>query len=315
VRLIAALVLAALAAAADAQTPFRFAAFGDVPYFAFEMPAVRRLFNEMMEQDVAFAVHVGDIKSGATPCADDVLVERRGLLDAAPVPLVFVPGDNEWTDCHRELAGGFHPRERLDRVRALFFDSDKSLGQRKLRLTRQSEQPRFRSYRENVRWVAGQVLFVTLNIPGSNNNFGRNEKMDAEHAERMSANFAWLNDAIKRARAPTIRGIAIFVHGDPHFDGSRRRNDGYARFRDAIRAHAMTFPKPMLFVHGDGHSFAVDQPLRNPRTQAPLAHFTRVEVFGSPNVNWVRIDVAGPGAPLFSVAVGAGVTQPLDAPQ
>jgi hypothetical protein len=304
VKVLAAITAAAISFAAAAQTPFSFAAFGDAPYFEFEAPAVRRLFDEMAQHGVAFAVHVGDLKSGTTPCSDEMLLRRRALLDAAPVPLVFVPGDNEWSDCYRESAGAHQPRERLDRLRALFFGSNESLGQRRMRFAQQSDDSRFRSFRENVRWVAGQIVFVTLNMPGSNNNLGRNKSMDAEHAERMAANLAWLAAAVKLAREPPMRGIVIFAHADPGFGRKPRRIDGYAGLRNALRAHAATFRKPMLFVHGDGHRYRVDEPLRDPQTDRPLDHFTRVEVFGSPTVNWVRIEIAPEGERLFNITPG-----------
>ena len=36
-------------------------------------------------------------------------------------PLVYTPGDNEWTDCHRTSNGGYTPTERLDVIRTTFF--------------------------------------------------------------------------------------------------------------------------------------------------------------------------------------------------
>jgi hypothetical protein len=43
-------------------------------------------------------------------------------------------------------------------------------GQRAMTIMRQSDQAKFRSYRENTRWETDGVLFVTLNVPGDNNN-------------------------------------------------------------------------------------------------------------------------------------------------
>lgn len=48
----------------------------------------------------------------------------------------------------------------------------------------------------------------------------------------------------------------------------------------------------MLLVHGDTHRYRVDRPLRDPSNGAPLATFTRVGVFGSPEMNWVRVRVS-----------------------
>lgn len=305
-RALLAVALAAWSLAALAQgVAFSFAVLGDTPYNALEVLAVQHMLRQADQAGVAFVVHVGDLKSASEPCSDRLLRERYALLDASPRPLVYVPGDNEWTDCQRQSAGGYDPRERLDALRRIFFPDDESLGRQKLRLIRQSDSDaRFRPYRENARWIAGNVLFVTLNVSGTNNNLGRNERMDGEHAERMTANFAWLTQAVALARQPAIRGLVVFAHADPRFDRPADPADGYTGWRYALRAHVSTLDKPVLYVHGDGHRYRVDQPLRNLLTHDRIATFTRVEVFGSPAVGWVRVNVDPDAAPPFAIAPG-----------
>jgi hypothetical protein len=301
---LAAAALAAFALAAHGAERFSFAAFDDTPYFAFEEPAVVRLIESFADAHVAFAVHVGDFKSGSAQCSDELFEQRLRMLDASPVPLVFTPGDNEWVDCRRATAGGYDPLERLEKLRELFHAGAVSLGRRTMPLARQSADPRFRTYRENVRWTYGGVVFIALNIPGSNNNLGRTPAMDAEHAARMAANFEWLDEAVRRAEAPEMRGLVVFTHADPRFGRGPPRVDGFARYREALRAHAEWLAKPLLLVHGDGHRYRVDRPLRDRATGRPLAHFTRLEVFGAPEVNWVRIDVDPANPRLFAVSPG-----------
>jgi hypothetical protein len=309
-RTLAAVVLCALALGASAAERFSFAVFGDTPYFAHEEAGVARLLESLRDAGVAFVVHVGDFKSSATPCSDAVFADRIRLLDASPVPLVFVPGDNDWTDCHTPRAGGHDPLERLAKLRAMFYAGDTGLGSGSLRLVRQSEDERFRGYRENVRWLADGVVFVALNVPGSNNNLGRNAAMDAEHEERMRANFEWLDEAVKRAEAPDIRGLVVFAHADPRFGRGAPRKDGYARFREVLLTHAAWLGKPMLLVHGDGHRYRVDQPLRDRASGRPIESFTRVEVFGAPDLNWVRVVVDPANPRLFAISPGSTAPSP-----
>jgi len=40
------------------------------------------------------------------------------------------------------------------------------LGQRVIQLERQSAQSAYASYREDVRWTVGNVVFLTLSLPG-----------------------------------------------------------------------------------------------------------------------------------------------------
>jgi hypothetical protein len=301
-RILAVLALAA-AQSGFAAERFSFAAVGDIPYFAFEVPAVAQLLDALPARDVAFVVHVGDIKHGSTPCSDEMLETQRRLVDASPLPLVYTPGDNEWTDCHRGAAGSYDPIERLTKLRALFFPDSESLGRQRFAVARQSDDPRFAEYRENARWTHGGVVFVTLNVPGSNNNLGRNPEQDAEHHRRMRANLAWLEAAVKAAQSPGVLGLVVVAHADPRFDRATRGNDGYARYREALRGHAERLRKPMLLVHGDGHRYRVDQPLKG-RDGVLLANFTRLETFGAPGVAWVRVEVDPANPRLFSIAPG-----------
>ena len=70
----------------------------------------------MEREELAFVVHDGDLKSGSSLCSDEVLRDMLDVFQASKTPLVYVPGDNEWTDCHRASNGGYDPLERLDNL-------------------------------------------------------------------------------------------------------------------------------------------------------------------------------------------------------
>jgi hypothetical protein len=93
------------------------------------------VLRDIAEQHPAFIVHAGDFKSGVARCSDEIFLDRRALFDASTVPLIYVPGDNEWTDCSRLLAGQFDPLERLGKLREIFFDTARSLGTNSDRLS------------------------------------------------------------------------------------------------------------------------------------------------------------------------------------
>jgi hypothetical protein len=65
--------------------------------------------------------------------------DRLGLAQSSRHPFIFVPGDNEWADCHQARPRTYDPFERLAKLRQMFFQGDRSLGRRTMRLTRQSE--------------------------------------------------------------------------------------------------------------------------------------------------------------------------------
>ncbi len=299
-----ALALAALLIAPPvaAQGRFSFALIGDTPYFAFEVQGFPAVLATLDAAPLAFVAHLGDFKHARAPCDDALFEERRKMFDASRHPFVFVPGDNEWTDCH---VAGFDPLERLAALRRIFHSGGESQGQRRLALTRQSSDPRFAGYRENVRWRYGRILFVGVNVPGSNNNLGRNATMDTEHRHRMAAVFDWLDESMKLAERNHLAGVVIMFHANPGFDGKARRPrgapDGYAELRNVLRAHAAWIARPVLLAHGDTHAFRHDQPLLDRAHGTPLASFIRVEVPGSPAAEPVLVDVDPVHPAVFSV--------------
>src|SRR4051812_2596886 len=207
----AALLLLAAGCASFAQPgpgSIAFALIGDAPYNAIEIPEFDRLVDEMNAQDLAFVIHVGDITSGEGPCSDEWFEARKRQFQRSKHPFIVIPGDNDWVDCHRS---GRDPMERLDFSRRLFEPGDESLGERRIRLERQSSDPRFAEYREHMRWVAADVLFVGVTVQGSNNNLGRTRAMDREVEKRMAAVFEWLDEAVKMVEQRNLRGLVIFA--------------------------------------------------------------------------------------------------------
>ena len=150
---------------------FAFALIGDMQYSAQEETKFLNLRDSINKENVAFVLHDGDCKSSSSLCSDALYLQRLELSQTFESPFVYVFGDKEWTDCHRTAAGAFDPLESLDKLRQIFTQGDQSLGKHTLRLDRQSKNPLFSEYRENVRWEYGGVMFVDLNIPGSNNNY------------------------------------------------------------------------------------------------------------------------------------------------
>ena len=217
------LTLASIVTAANhtASESFRIGVFGDMPYIAGykdPMPvlkAYRNLLDDINAHDAAFVVHVGDITNGPY-CGDSVLNVRYQEFQSLEHPVVYLFGDNEWTDCRR---GGFDPLERLARLRQIFTAGNLSLGKHPMPLTRQSEDARYSAYRENVRWMKGGVMFVGLHVPGSNNNWGPDSAHPSdEYVARNQANLAWLRTAFDIAERDSMRAVAIFMQADPAFD-------------------------------------------------------------------------------------------------
>lgn len=299
-RLAALTIAALLTLPAHAET-LSFGLFGDMPYNPWQRDNLPELIAEMDSENLAFVVHDGDIKNGSSVCSDEVLKGIQAVFQKSATPLVYVPGDNEWTDCHRKSNGGYDPLERLEKLREWFFAGDVALGRRPLKLLRQSRDPAFAKYRENVRWEAGGVLFVGLNVPGSDNNFDgtrRGSGPVAEFIERGAANKAWLAQAFALARGRKLAGVLIVIQGNPGFHAANAGNPspGYRDFLTQLREETQAFAGQVVLVHGDTHHHQINQPMEDPNTKETVKNFTRVETIGAPFFGWVRgtVDAADP---------------------
>jgi hypothetical protein len=303
----ASLLSLGLMAGALAQ-PVHFGLFGDTPYSAWDRQQLPMLIDEMDREGLGFVVHDGDIKNGSSECTDARFQDVLGVFQASKTPLIYVPGDNEWTDCHRSNNGAYDPLERLAKLRELFFAGDNALGQQALPLTRQSADPAFASYPENVRWEAGGALFVGLNLPGSDNNFHGTQRTGGpvpEFVARNAANRVWLALAFAQARARQLAGVLIVIQANPEFEASNqgRHNPGYQAFLSQLREETQAFAGQVVLVHGDSHQQQINQPMLDPATRQVVKNFTRVETFGWPFFGWIKgtVDVTDPQVFRFSV--------------
>ena len=285
------------------KTPmFEFGLIGDFPYDAEQYPKWITLIEKMNQEQLAFVVHDGDFKGGAVRCDDALYHARLAEFQSFVHPFVFIPGDNDWTDCHRPAAGGYDPLERLDFLRRVFYPDEFSLGRRTIRLTRQSETPGYETFVENVRWVYGQVVFVGLNVQGSNNNLGRTPEQDQEYVGRNAANLYWIAEGFRTAREVGSAAVMLIFQANPEFEvwPARPAGSGFTDTIAAIERETLGFGKPVVVVHGDSHYFRIDKPLRASTTGRRIERFTRVETFGSPDVHWLRAKVDPRDANVFT---------------
>lgn len=276
--------------------PIAVGLFGDTGYSRSELQLVPDLIAEMDREELAFVIHDGDFKSGGSVCSDEVFRHMLDVFQASRHPLIYVPGDNEWTDCHRKNNGPYDPQERLAKLRTMFFAGDDALGQRPLKLQRQSADPEFAVFRENVRWEAGGVLFVGMNVTGSENNYhgvSRNGGPVAEFIRRSAANRAWLAQAFDRARQAKLAGLMLVIQADPLIELANEGKPvpGYEAFLTQLRLETQAFSGQVALVHGDSHQQQINQPLRDPATQVVIRNFTRVETYGSPWMGWIKATV------------------------
>lgn len=299
-----ALAAALVPSTESAAEEFTIIALGDMPYGppAEVYPPYRALIEAINGRDAALVFHIGDIKSGGSDCSDARFAEELAHLQSIVAPVLYTPGDNEWTDCHRARAGGYDPRERLAALRALFFaEPGRSLGANPVELAHQGDE----GYPENARLMIGGVMVVTLHVVGSNNGFEIREiEAVEEFMARDAANISWLEQAFIAAEAEDAAAVIVAIHANI-FEGEFDRwgnegwpnHSGFAAFGEALKVAAARFGRPVLLVYGDSHVFRQSRPF--PSTAPNLM---ALEVFGASDMHAVEIgvDIEAPG--VFSIA-------------
>ncbi|WP_341678700.1 hypothetical protein [Niveibacterium sp. SC-1] len=286
-----------------AEEPYSFAVFGDQPYDDEERAELPDLLQQMKEEKASFAVHIGDLKDPNDPCSDEAYADRFEVFQQSPLPLVYVPGEGDWLSCARQLAGTRDPAERLGFVRKLFYGSATSLGTDGFELRRQSTTDEtFAPFREHQSWVRGPVKFLTLNLPGGDNNWGKAAQAGDEHLLRMAAVREWMETAFDEAKKQGLLGVVVLAHANPDFPAfvADHPARGYAEFLQTLRALVEDFPGQVLYIHGDTHVMRTDRPLLQADGQ-PLQRFRDVEVYGSPIIGWVEVTVDTARPNLFRV--------------
>jgi hypothetical protein len=280
----------------DNDRRYQIALIGDMPYGDSGRTQFPRVIQDINENpQVEFTVFDGDLKNGKERCDQGAYDLAARNFAAFRNPLVYVPGDNEWTDCDRPSNGSYDANERLALVRRTFASVPASLGQKTIRLDRQSA-----AYPENVRWQRGPVTYVGLNVTGSDNNAPQfdatGKQVDGDQAEytgRNAANLQWLDASFAAARAAHAKAVLVDIQADMW--GTSDPTAHFADTKKKMAQLAIGFPGQVVLVNGDSHFLRIDKPLADAAGQT-IQNFTRVQTFGSEQNHWVSADV-DPGDP------------------
>jgi Calcineurin-like phosphoesterase len=291
--------LAAFAAQAE---PFTIIALGDAPYGKPEevYPTYETLIKTVNDRAPQLVIHVGDIKSGSTPCSDELILQQLAFMNTFTAPVLYTPGDNEWTDCYRKNAGEFDPLERLAFLRKTFFAQPKTLGAPTMDVTSQTVD----GMPENARMIMNEVMFVTAHVVGSNNNFEiRDANAVTEFFARDAANLKWLEESF--AAAAESKALVLSIQADMfEFDWNEfddetwLRHSGFQNFGNKLIELSAAFGKPVLLVYGDSHMYRQSRPFP---TKAP--NVLALEVPGETLMHAVEITIDPATTGVFSTAI------------
>ena len=282
-------------------TRFSFVALGCMPYGQDNYPAYERLLAEISRQRPAFTVHCGDTKGGSEPPTDEYYAQVKAWFNSIEGPVIYTPGDNEWTDVHRETNGREDPLVWLAKVRALYFAEERSLGREPILLITQRRDAQFSKFVENARWMYCRVVFATVHVVGSNNNLEADSPTAmAEFKERDAANASWIRAAFAEARATNAPGVALFFQAEPiNALATAERNGTASGFKDflmTIDLEARSYGKPVLLVNADEHRYRMEPKVTLVPGGGALENVTRLETFGANDIHGVLV-VVDPESP------------------
>ena len=290
-------IVGASASAGSNPNTLTLAVYGDAPYWdtTKALPKISEFnatpaFIETVNADPSIqeVVHVGDIHSGSEACTQNYDQQVFNLWKGFTRPLVYTPGDNEWSDCTKtkELAGtdvfgngpdfDGAPLVHLNLVRSIFFANPGwTLGQHPMQVVSQKDafdpaHPDDKQFVENVRWEQSKTVFVTVNVPGGSNNDtdtwnGKAKDQTAEDAERgarTAADVRWLDAAFATAEADNAHSVVIVGQADMwDTTDAPAHQTNYEPIVKAIADDTTSYGKPVLYLNGDSHVYRSDDPL------------------------------------------------------
>lgn len=283
------------------------ALYGDAPYGTSPTDTAELLATPAFidginaDPDVSLVMHAGDIHSGKQYCTIKYDHQIRQLWNTFADPLIYTPGDNEWTDCHKvsegggsynagtgqidflrdadghliDYAGG-NPVSNLGLVRSSFFNHPGRAIGGKLWVTTQAQSfdphyPSDSEYVENVTFRQSRVRFVTLNQPGGSNNdndiwYGAptmSDEQSNEIATRTAAAIRWLDAAFDQATAEKAKAVVILLQADMwDVTDNFAHQTGFDPLLNEMAARTAAFGRPVLLINGDSHVYRSDNPMK-----------------------------------------------------
>jgi hypothetical protein len=206
---------------------------GDIPYSSSEVAEFEgHVADNNVYSSGDFFVHVGDIKSGSSSCVESHYSTAANVLHGLAVPAYIIPGDNEWNDCSSPSQAWAFWVEHLLGLEQDFCGLPASFES-------QTVRP------ENFSFVSKGVLFIGLNLVGGS------VHSSSEWSTRLQQDADFVNQELGQ-HGSQVRALVVFGHAGPSSNRSL--------FFNQFVAAAASFGKPVLYIHGDGHSWIFDHP-------------------------------------------------------
>ena len=227
----------ALCAAPASAAPLVFSATGCGPYSVAEEPLLERYVAKVnSEMESEFLIHLGDVVPGTKKAwPESQYAKVASILKGSRIPVLVVPGDNEWNDLSEPDIGWKHWTKHF-----LHFERH---FKRPPKLATQPSRP------ENFAWTSKGVLLIGINLVG-----GRVHDPD-EWTARMRDDADWIRQQMS-LHGDKVRAAVVFGQAMPSPD--------HEPFFRVFAADCKAFKKPVLYLHADGHVWELEKGWRAP---------------------------------------------------
>lgn len=199
--------------------------------------------NDAASNGAEFLIHLGDIKRGPSACTEDVYEEVANIFNKSSLPCFFVLGDNEWIDCvdPNSATGLGYWNKHLLRFDEKYWNHGFNVKHQDVR-------------DENFSFFLGGVLVVGVNLVSAPRKV-KGEVLRGPFNEgtawedRLDDNIIFTQGMFAQYE-DLMSAVVIFGHA---------ANSINNRYLNEIAALAdMIHPRPILFMQGNRHSWAMD---------------------------------------------------------
>ncbi|KAL3806329.1 hypothetical protein ACHAXA_008798, partial [Cyclostephanos tholiformis] len=205
--------------------------------------------------DFKFMVHLGDIKSGQTPCYEssfsdvsEIFSNVRNAINYDLRDCFFVPGDNEFQDCQDKNQAWTWWMKYFGNGILPNTNQFSTLSDPNIDVEYQTSTNGSVYNGGNFAFFAVNVLFVGINQVGGGT--------VGDESSRVNGNYIWVQYNMAKYLSRGMRAIVIFAQAS--MNGSRQQYFG-TPFVNLLRTSAYSRIKA-LYIHGDGHDYITYSP-------------------------------------------------------
>ncbi len=220
-----------------------------------------------------YLIHTGDLCKGSQLFDAGYSAKVAALYRRSPIPVIFVVGDNEWNDQPDPDASWPLWEKDFMRHYEAYPNGPKVARQE--------------GYPENIAWMEDGVLLIGINLVSG-------FMHDAEEwGYRHRANAEWVDHNLA-LHGDDAYAVVLIAQAAP----KRVHEDFLTPFVESVAAYG----KPVLYVHGDGHVWQIEENWRAP-------NLTRIQVDQVTRARPVHIIVSpeNPTHPFSYDRHGAGM--------